>query len=137
VVSIPVRNIWWLMLYASDLGKSTDAAQLAAEDLPEDIPDLVAEILARAVEQRQRRQLSTAFRQREAVLSRVRGRIDHLTTTRRQLLSKGQVACRFEELTVDSPRNRFVRAALEVVARLVSQPALAHRCRGLAHGLRL
>jgi 5-methylcytosine-specific restriction enzyme subunit McrC len=137
VVSIPVRNIWWLMLYASDLGKSTDPAQLAAEDLPEDIPDLVAEILARAVEQRQRRQLSTAFRQREAVLSRVRGRIDHLTTSRRQLLSKGQVACRFEELTVDSPRNRFVRAALEVVARLVSQPGLAHRCRGLAHGLRL
>ncbi|MFN9619585.1 MAG: 5-methylcytosine-specific restriction endonuclease system specificity protein McrC [Synechococcaceae cyanobacterium] len=137
MVSIPIRNIWWLMLYASDLGKSSDAAQLAAEDLPEEIPDLVAEILARAVEQRQRRQLSTAFRQREAVLSRVRGRIDHLTTGRRQLLSKGQVACRFEELTVDSPRNRFVRAALEVVARLVSQPALAHRCRGLAHGLRL
>ncbi|MFZ9753827.1 MAG: 5-methylcytosine-specific restriction endonuclease system specificity protein McrC [Cyanobium sp.] len=136
-MSIPVRNIWWLMLYASDLGKGSDPAQLAAEDLPEDIPDLVAEILARAVEQRQRRQLSTAFRQREAVLSRVRGRIDHLTTSRRQLLSKGQVACRFEELTVDSPRNRFVRAALEVVARLVSQPALAHRCRGLAHGLRL
>jgi 5-methylcytosine-specific restriction enzyme subunit McrC len=137
VVSIPVRNIWWLMLYASDLGKSTDPAQLAAEDLPEDIPDLVADILARAVEQRQRRQLSTAFRQREAMLSRVRGRMDHLTTSRRQLLSKGQVACRFEELTADSPRNRFVRAALEVVTRLVIQPALAHRCRGLAHGLRL
>ncbi len=91
-MSIPVRNIWWLMLYASDLGKSTDAAQLAAEDLPEDIPDLVAEILTRAVEQRQRRQLSTAFRQREAVLSCLRGRIDHLTTSRRQLLSQGQVA---------------------------------------------
>ncbi len=137
MVSIPVRNIWWLMLYASDLGKSSDPAMLAAEDLPEDIPDLVAEILARAVEQRQRRQLSTAFRQREAVLTRVRGRIDHLTTSRRQLLAKGQVACRFEELTIDSPRNRFVRAALETVARLVSQPKLAHRCRGLAHGLRL
>ena len=117
---------------ASDLGKITDPAKLAAENLPEEIPDLVAEILARAVEQRQRRQLSTSFRQREAVLTRVRGRIDHLTTSRRQLLAKGQVACRFEELTIDSPRNRFVRAALETVARLVSQPALAHRCRGLA-----
>lgn len=136
-MSIPIRNIWWLMLYASDLGRSTDPAQLAAEDLPEAIPDLVAEILVRAVEQRQRRQLSTAFRQRDAVLSRVRGRIDHLTTSRRQLLTKGQVACRFEELTIDSPRNRFVRAALETIARLVSQPPLAHRCRGLAHGLRL
>ena len=137
MVSIPIRNIWWLMLYASDLGKSSDPAQLAAEDLPEEIPDLVAEILARAVEQRQRRQLSTAFRQRQAVLSRVRGRIDHLSTSRRQLLAKGQVACRFEELTIDSPRNRYVRAALETVSRLVSQRELAHRCRGLAHGLRL
>ncbi|WP_411868824.1 5-methylcytosine-specific restriction endonuclease system specificity protein McrC [Vulcanococcus limneticus] len=135
-MSIPVRNIWWLMLYASDLGKHASPTNLAAEDLPEDIPDLVAEILARAVELRQRRQLSTAFLPREAVLSRVRGRIDHLTTSRRQLLAKGQVACRFEELSVDSPRNRYVRAALESVARLVRKPELAHRCRGLAHGLR-
>ena len=135
-MSIPVRNIWWLMLYASDLGKCSDPAKLAAEDLPEEIPDLVAEILARAVEQRQRRQLSTAFRQKEAVLSRVRGRIDHLTTSRRQLLAKGQVACRFEELSIDSPRNRYVRAALDCVSRLVSKPSLTHRCRGLAHGLR-
>jgi 5-methylcytosine-specific restriction enzyme subunit McrC len=135
-VTIPVRNIWWLMLYAADLGKEAAPSLLAAEDLPEDIPDLVAEILARAVEQRQRRQLSTAFRQREAVLSRVRGRIDHLSTARRQLLAQGRIACRFEELTVDSPRNRYVRTALETVARLVHKPALAHRCRGLAHGLR-
>ena len=136
MVSIPVRNIWWLMLYASDLGTSADSAKLATEDLPEEIPDLVAEILARAVEQRQRRQLSTTFLPREAVLSRGRGRIDHLTTSRRQLLAKGQVACRFEELSIDSPRNRYVRAALDSVARLVRKPELAHSCRGLAHSLR-
>jgi len=52
----------------------------------------------------------------EAVLSRVRGRIDHLATARRQLLAQGRIACRFEELTVDNLRNRFVRAALESVA---------------------
>jgi 5-methylcytosine-specific restriction enzyme subunit McrC len=134
-MSIPVRNIWWLMLYASDLGKAAAPSLLATEDLPEEIPDLVAEILARSVEQRQRRQLSTAFRHREAVLSRVRGRIDHLSTARRQLLAQGRIACRFEELTVDSPRNRYVRTALHSVARLVRKPELAHRCRGLAHGL--
>lgn len=135
-MSIPVRNIWWLMLYASDLGKEATPSNLAAEDLPDDIPDLVAEILAKAVEQRQRRQLTTAFLPREAVLTRVRGRIDHLITSRRQLLAKGQVACRFEELSIDSPRNRYVRAALESVARLVTNQALARRCRGVAHCLR-
>jgi len=44
-MSIPVPNIWWLMLYASDLGKSATLSNLAAEALPDDIPDLVAEIL--------------------------------------------------------------------------------------------
>ena len=136
-MSIPVRNIWWLMLYASDLGKASTLNNLATEDLPDDIPDLVAEILARAVEQRQRRQLTTAFLPREAVLTRVRGRIDHITTSRRQLLAKGQVACRFEELSIDSPRNRYVRAALDSIARLVCKPELAHRCRNLAHGLQM
>jgi 5-methylcytosine-specific restriction enzyme subunit McrC len=136
VVTIPVRNIWWLMLYASDLGSAAHQVKLAAEDLPEEIPDLVAEILVRAVEQRQRRQLSTSFLSREAVISRVRGRIDHLTTARRQLLAKGLVACCFEELSIDSPRNRFVRSALVTVARLVRKAELAHRCRGLAQNLR-
>jgi 5-methylcytosine-specific restriction enzyme subunit McrC len=124
------------MLYASDLGPAANPAKLATEDLPEHIPDLVAEVLARAVEQRQRRQLSTAFLPRQAVLSRVRGRIDHLTTERHHLLAKGQVACRFEELGVDSPRNRYVRTALDTIARLVLHQPLAHRCRTLAACLR-
>lgn len=135
-MSIPVRNIWWLMLYASDLGPAANPAKLAAEDLPEHIPELVAEVLALAVEERQRRQLSTAFLPRQAVISRVRGRIDHLPTERHFLLAKGRVACRFEELSIDSPRNRYVRTALDTIARLVKPQDLAHRCRALAAGLR-
>ena len=60
------------------------------------------------------------------------GRIDVLTTTRRQLLSRGRVACRFDELTTDTPRNRFVRPALEKIARLATEGEIAHRCRRLA-----
>jgi hypothetical protein len=37
------------MLYASELGKRTDPARFAAEDLPEDIPAPVAEILAHRI----------------------------------------------------------------------------------------
>ena len=125
------------MLYASDLGKEANLSKLASEDLPEEIPDLVAEILAKAVEQRQRRQLSTGFLRKEAVVSRVRGRIDHLTTSRQQLLARGQVACRFEVLSIDTPRNRYVRAALATISRLVREQELAQRCKRLAHGLLL
>ncbi|MDD5029883.1 MAG: 5-methylcytosine-specific restriction endonuclease system specificity protein McrC [Rhodoferax sp.] len=133
---IPVRNLWLLMLYASDLFRQIGRKKVSVEDNPDDIPDLVAEILAHAVEDRLYRNLSSGFRQREAELSRVRGRIDLLTTERQQLLARGKVACRFEELTIDTPRNRYVLAALEVIAGVVRQPIISHRCRKLANALK-
>ena len=133
---IPVRNLWLLMLYASDLFRTRGIGNVGLEDSPDDLPDLVAEILAHAVDVRQRRRLSLGYRSRDAVINRVRGRIDVLTTERHQLLDRGLVACRFDELTIDTLRNRFVRAALESVARIVRRKDIAHRCRSLASGMK-
>lgn len=128
---IPVRNLWLLMLYASDLFRTSVIGKVGLEDNPDELPDLIAEILAHAVEKRLRGHLSSGYRPRYAVLNRVRGRIDSLTTERNQLLARGLVACRFDELSINTPRNRFVRAALESVSKIV-QKDLAHRCRVLA-----
>lgn len=133
---IPVRNLWLLMLYASDLFRTRGIGKIGVEDSPHDLPDLVAEILAHAVEVRQRRRLSLGYQSRDAVINRVRGRIDVLTTERHQLMERGVVACRFDELTIDIPRNRFVRAALESISRIVKRKDIAHRCRALAVGLK-
>ena len=135
---IPVRNLWLLMLYASDLFRELGTRASAVEDNPDDIPDLVGEILAAEVERRLRRNLTYGYQSRSAELNRVRGRINLLETYRRQLLDRGRIACRFEELTVDTTRNRYVRAALEVLSKIVKSYSLAHRCRSsaavLAHG---
>ena len=133
---IPVRNLWLLMLYASDLFRDLEKAKVAVEDNPDDIPDLVAEMLCRKVERRIRRNLTYGYQSREAVLGRVRGRIDLLNTERYRLLDRGKIACRFDELTVDTVRNRLVRAALEEVSKIVRRDALAHRCRAVAASLR-
>ena len=130
---IPVKNIWLLMLYASDLYRELPPVRsVAVEDAPDDIPDLVAELLTHAVERRLRRSLTFDYQRREADLNRVRGRINLLRTERRQLLQRGRVACIFDELTVDTPRNRFVRAALLELAKVVQKPELARSCRVLA-----
>ena len=133
---IPVRNLWLLMLYASDLFRDLEKARVAVEDNPEDIPDLVAEILCRRVEHRIRRNLNYGYQSREAILGRVRGRIDLFNTERHRLLDRGKVACRFHELTIDTARNRYVRAALEEISKIVRKQALAHRCRSLVVSLR-
>ena len=133
---IPVRNIWLLMLYASDLFRHLDSAKITVEENPDDIPELVAEILIRMVERRLMRNLTFDYQPRESVLSRVRGRIDLLYTERHQLLEQGKVACRYSELTVDTPRNRFVRSALDELAKIVQRADLSHRCSFLASSLR-
>ena len=131
---IPVRNIWLLMLYASDLFRHIDRhKRVSVEENPDDIPDLVAEILAWEVSLRLKRNLSLGYKPRKAVLRRVRGRIDLLSTERHRLLDLGMIACRFNEMTVDTPRNRFVRAALEQIAKIrMLRKNLARRCRVLA-----
>lgn len=135
---IPVRNLWLLMLYASDLFRDLEKRTRAAvEDNPDDIPDLVAEMLCRHVERRIRRNLSYGYQSCEAVLGRMRGRIDLLNTESHRLLDLGKIACRFDELTVDTVRNRYVWAALEKMSQTVlRKDTLAHRCRSLAAALR-
>ena len=120
------------MLYASDLTRATGAFNAIVDDDINDLPDLVARLLANSVELRIRRNLTRGYRHREMVLTRVRGRISILTTEARQLLSRGEVFCRFEELTSDTPRNRLVRAALELMVRVVRSDDLRQRCRALA-----
>lgn len=120
------------MLYASDLTRVSGAFDAIVEEDVEDIPELIARLLADAVERRIRRNFTRGYCHREKSLTRVRGRINILATESRQLLSKGEVFCRFEELTIDTPRNRLVRAALELMARLVRNTDLIRQCRALS-----
>ena len=133
VGGIPVRNIWLLMLYASDLYRELPTSRRTdVEDAPDDIPNLVAELLTHAVERRLRRNLTIGYRRQKADLYRLRGRIDILRTERYQLLRRGRIACSFNELTVDTPRNRFVMSALLHLSGIVKDMKLSQTCRVLA-----
>lgn len=135
---IPVRNLWLLMLYASDLFRlQRELGEVSFEEAPDELPDLVGRILADIVERRLRRQLNRGYQTRRENLTRVRGRIDMLKTERHSLLQRGLVACEFEEMTINTPRNRFVLHALQTIGVLVKNQDLAHECRVLANSLKL
>lgn len=132
--TIPLRNIWLLFLYAADLVRFKEETGVEAE-AARDLPELLARLLARVVQHRLRRNLSRGYQERDSVLSRVRGRIDLLATASGQLLEQGRVACRFEEHTMDTPRNRLVRAALDCVSTIVNASEVVHECRTLSQML--
>lgn len=131
---IPVRNVWLLFLYASGLARFRDRFEAEVEESP-DFKSLVARLLCYATEKRLRRNLSFGYQRKAEVLRRVRGRIDILVTESHELIGRGEVACRFEELTIDTPRNRLVRAALSRLSGWLDDDLLAHRCRTLGNAL--
>ena len=131
---IPVRNVWFLFLFAYNLAHFRGRFEAEIEDSP-DFKSLIARLLCHVVETRLRRNLSFGYLRREDTLKRVRGRIDLLKTESHALLRRGEIACRYDELTIDTPRNRLVRAALTELGKLLNDPALSHNARMLASSL--
>lgn len=133
-LAVPLRNIWLLFLYAADLVRVKDETCIEVE-AARDLPELLARLLVKVVQQRLRRNLSRGYQPRRDVLSRVRGRIDILATASGQLLEQGRVACRFEEHTMDTPRNQLVRAALDYLSTVIEVSEIVYECRALSQML--
>ena len=131
---IPIRNVWFLFLFAHELARFHGRFEAQVEASP-DFKSLIARLLCHVVETRLRRNLSFGYRRQEDILKRVRGRIDLLKTESHALLRRGEIACRYDELTIDTPRNRFVRAALTELGRLLNDATLSHNSRTLAGAL--
>lgn len=131
---IPIRNLWFLYLHALDLGAFVGRWD-ATIDGAVDWPNLLVELLTLIVERRLRRGASRGYVERRATVARLRGRLDPLATETGQTLQRGEVACRFQELTHDTPRNRYVRETLDLVPRLRLGRDLANQARSLSHRL--
>lgn len=125
---IPVRNLWLLMFYASDLfADDANVRKAGMEESPDDLIDLVSEVLVTAAEQRLHRPLSRRYVTHRDDLSRVRGRIDHLRTSERSLLARGRVACTFDELSVDHILNQVITSGLMIVERACRTAGIRER----------
>lgn len=128
---IPVRSLWLLLAYSSNLLthlRTDERESLFSGAHDADLIDAIADVLVNEVHRRLRTNLTPAYQPRAADLNRVRGTVDHLRTSANQLMDRGRIACRFDELTVDTARNQYICSALRRAARLVSSKELAARC---------
>ena len=129
--SIPVQNIWLLMAYAAEFSHLDAKTKSAFIENSDELPDLVVDLLCKSVDRRLRQNLTSSYVDRASDLTRVRGRIDHLKTESRLLLSRGKVSCQFSELSNDTPRNQFVRFSLKSLGWRVNNKGLSGRARSL------
>lgn len=132
---IPVRNLWLLVLYASDEYRSQRMGPGTWDRDDAELPDLLGRMLTQAVEERLRRPLTRGYTRTTGPVRKVRGRIDAWQTERGAYWPRGQVVCTWHEHSLDTPRHRLVLAALLAMARVVRDPKVRARCREQATAL--
>src|ERR1035438_5047421 len=119
---IPVRNVWYLLLYAWDMARWRGRWPIAAEGSPR-LLGLLARVLSAGTRDLLKRQLGRAHMVHRETLRGIRGRVDFAGSLKRLTFEHAAAHCVFPELSVDTPKNRILRATLH---RLASDPRLKH-----------
>lgn len=122
VQRIPIRNVWYLLLYAWDLARWRDTT-MGSVEASGSLLGLLARVLAGTTRQLLRRQLRRAHLDFRDEIRGIRGRVDFATSLKRMCFERGKAYCRFPELSIDTLKNRIIRVTLHRLAsdsRLVS-----------------
>jgi 5-methylcytosine-specific restriction enzyme subunit McrC len=114
--AIPVRNAWYLLLYAWDLAKWGVTTHGDVERSPT-LLALLARVLASTTRDLLRRNLARSFDSQRESIRGVRGRIDFGVSLKRLDFEAGRAHCTFPQLSIDTLRNRILRATLDRLAR--------------------
>lgn len=116
--TIPIRNLWYLFLYAWNLARYRERWSADAETAPS-LLTLLARVLGDTTHDILRRGLARSYVTTSRPLRGIRGRIDFARSAARLAFPNGRAHCRFDELGVGDLRNGILRATLQ---RLASDP---------------
>ena len=135
-IEIPVRNAWHLLLYAWDMARWIGRFPAATEQSPK-LLGLLARVLCAATRDLLKHQLGRAHTAHRETVHGIRGRVDFSESLRHLTFQRAASHCVFPELSVDTLKNRILRATLH---RLASDPGLKNERpdheRELRHELR-
>jgi 5-methylcytosine-specific restriction enzyme subunit McrC len=112
--AIPIRNVYYLLCYAWNRLTEKGLVDVTTSGTTE-LVDLLARILITGVSGLRRRGLERSYDEIEREIAGVRGRICIAETVGRLQDRHGRATCVFDELTVDTPQNRVVKAAMRTV----------------------
>ena len=123
-MSVRIRNIYYLLCYAWNHVESRDLLDTRV-DAGDRVEDLIAHVMARGVARLLAQGLDHGYIERVEEVAGVRGKLLLGDTIRSLQLPRGRTTCSVDELTIDVPHNRIIKAAMrELLALPTLAPAL-------------
>lgn len=129
-MSVPVKNVYYMLLYAWHLVGDRAATQVTDEGYTE-LQDLFAHVLCDTVSGLLSRGLDRGYVGRDEPVRGVRGKVELDQTLKRNHLARAEAHCRFDELEYDVLHNRIIKATLRELLDIRLDPRNAGRVRHL------
>ncbi len=109
---IPIRNLWYMLMYAWEEPPLERFGLLEnIEDAPT-LDALLASILLKLIQQRMRIGLGRNYCEEKHLLRGIRGRIDFTDSLKYHAFEHGQIFCDYEEYSLNVPKNQIIRSTL-------------------------
>src|SRR5512134_2473385 len=113
---IPIRNLWYMLLYAWNEVPLNAMRGLAMEEVEiqraPTLDALLASVLVKLMQQRLRIGLGHDYVDEERALPRIRGRISFTESLKQRTLDRSQVVCDFQGYSANSLKNQIIRTTL-------------------------
>jgi 5-methylcytosine-specific restriction enzyme subunit McrC len=115
---IPIRNIWHMLLYAWNEPPSASDILLQNEEEAPTLDTLLSLILIRLIQQRFRIGLGRNYLDENHIIKGIRGQVNFGESLKKNLFYKGQAFCRFQEFSINVPKNQIIRTTLQRMVML-------------------
>jgi 5-methylcytosine-specific restriction enzyme subunit McrC len=108
---IPIKNLWYMLLYAWEKSAFLNRWKVEIESAPT-LDALLATILCKLLEQRLRIGLGRGYADEAKTIRGARGRVDFTESLRRLTFENGQAHCRYQTYTHNVPKNQIIRSTI-------------------------
>jgi len=115
---IPIRNIWHMLLYAWNEPPQTSTSLMQNEEDAPNLDTLLCLVLIRLIQQRFRIGLSRNYLDENHPIKGIRGQVNFGESLKKNLFNKGQAFCRYQEFSINVPKNQIIRTTLQRMVRL-------------------
>lgn len=113
--TIPIKNLYYLFLYAWDRFPEGSSIDVGSDESPE-LPNLLARVLFGGVNRLLRRGIDRGYQCREEELRSPRGTMLIGNSISNGSFARRGLTCSIDELTEDVPHNRIIKATCRTLA---------------------
>lgn len=111
-MSVPIRNVYYLLCYAWDHVEESDLVDAAALDEFTEAQDLFGKLLAEGTFRLLRRGIDRSYREFTEEIPGIRGKLELGQTIKRASLARSRTVCTRVNLSRDVLHNRILRSSL-------------------------